>query len=152
MTLYDKLSQDMVDARKSRDEFRLSIIQVALSAVKNERINKGGELTDEEVQSVVGKQVKQLRDALKDFESADRDDLSEKTKKEIALLENYLPVRMSDDEVGKVIAGAVSGMTLTGSPGDVGKIMGKVMSEVKGKIDGGKVKELVAKYMANLPK
>lgn len=152
MSLYEKLSQDLVDARKNRDESRLSIIQVAFSAVKNEWIDKKRDLTDVEVQAVIAKQVKQLRDALKDFEAAKRDDLAEKNKKEIALLETYLPSQMPDEEIEKVIAGILSQMTLTNTPSDAGKIMGRVMSELKGKVDGGKVKELVAKYLANLPK
>lgn len=152
MSLYEKLSQDQIAARKARDEARLSIINVALSAVKYERINRNRELTDAEVEAVIAKQVKQLKDALKDFEKAGRADLIEKNRTEIALLETYLPARMADEEVRKVIAAVLSQLTLTGAPSDIGKIIGRVMAEVKGKADGGKVKELVAEYLAGLPK
>ncbi|MEK7644226.1 MAG: GatB/YqeY domain-containing protein [Patescibacteria group bacterium] len=148
MTLFEKLTQDQIAARKSRDEGRLSIIQVVLSAVKYERIGKNRELTDEEAQAVIAKQVKQLKDALHDFESAGRADLIEKSRNEIAILEAYLPEQMSNAELQKVIEAIGSQLAITGAPSDAGKVIGRVMAEVKGKADGGKVKVLVAEYLA----
>ena len=95
MTLRSEIQEKQYDAMKKGDAERLSVMRLLNSAIKNEEIELKRELNDEEAQAVVGRQVKQLKDALKDFEAGGRKDLIEKTQKEIEILEEYLPEQMS---------------------------------------------------------
>lgn len=133
-------------ARKSQDAETLSILQVALAALKNEKIKKGGVLEDVEVEAQLARLVKQLQDALQDFEKASRKDLIQKTEKEISILKAYLPEQLSDDELRDIVR-AVVGKGSFKSSGDLGKAIGAVMPEVKGRADGARVKKMVSELM-----
>lgn len=133
-------------ARKSQDAETLSILQVALAALKNEKIKKGGALEDAEVQAQLARLVKQLQDALQDFEKASRKDLIKKTEKEISILKAYLPEQLSDDELRNIVHAVVSKGSFK-SPGDLGKAIGAVMPEVKGRADGVRVKKMVSELL-----
>lgn len=136
------------EARKMHDAARLGILQVMLAAIKNEAIQKmKPELTDEEVQAVVTRQVKQLQDARADFLRAGRNDLLEKTDSEIALLTKFLPEQMSDVELESAVAQIVKEAAGSG-PADIGRVMGVAMAKLKGKADGGRVRELVTKLVS----
>ncbi len=150
MSLHDKLTQAHTEARKTKDQAALSIFQVLLSAVKNEQIKKGAEaeLSDSEVESVLARQVKQLRDAFVDFESAGRDELVKKTQKEIELLESYLPEQISDQELEKILKKHIE-ESGTSDVSGLGKLMGSVMPEVKGKADGQRVRTIASKLLSN---
>lgn len=147
MSLVAQLQQDQLQARKDKDQDRLSILQVVLADLKNEAINTGKELTDAEAESVIARQVKKLRDGLKDFESAGRSDLAEDAKQEIDVLETYLPEQLSDDELKNTVSEVISQVGAT-SPSDMGKIMGAVMSRVKGQADGNRVRAIVQELLS----
>lgn len=149
MSLFEQLQSDQIVARKGRDSARLSILQVVLSAIKNEKISRGRELTDNEAQAVIASQIKQLRDALGDFASGGRQDLIDKTQGEIVALESYLPVQLSDDEL-KIIAQKVITEINAKISADIGKVMGRVMSEVKGKADGNRVRKVVSQLLVRV--
>jgi uncharacterized protein YqeY len=115
---------------------------MALSAIKNEQIEKQKDLDDAEVVAVLQRQVKQLKDALKDFETAGREDLIDNTNRELDILSSFLPAQLSEEEIRLVVTHVVSELKPSG-PQDFGKIMGAVMSRVQGKADGGIVQKLV---------
>lgn len=147
MSLRQTISEAQKIALKGHDEDTLGILRVLWSAIKNMEIDKKHELSDEEIQTVVAIQVKQLNDALKDFVSAQRQDLINKTTKELAVLKKYLPIQISDQELEAVIKRVINE---SGSPGlsELGKVMSLVMKEVKGKADGNKVREWVSKLLS----
>ncbi|OGH83427.1 MAG: glutamyl-tRNA amidotransferase [Candidatus Magasanikbacteria bacterium RIFOXYC2_FULL_40_16] len=145
MTLRSEIQEKQYDAMKKGDAERLSIMRLLNSAIKNEEIELRRDLNDEEAQAVVGRQVKQLKDALKDFEAGGRKDLMDKTQKEIEILEEYLPEQMSDEKLEEIVGKIIEQMSA--GPQDVGKVMGAVMKEVKGQADGNKVREIVSKKL-----
>lgn len=135
------------NARKNHDSAVLDTVQGVLSAIKNEEINRGTALSDAEAEAVIAKQVKQLSDALVDFTKAARIDLVEKTNTEIKLLQSFLPEQMSDAELANVVAEVLAGMgELTEK--DSGKATGAVMSRVKGKADGNRVRAQILQQIA----
>lgn len=146
MSVKSTIEENKNQALKDKDTVRLEALRMLLSAIKNEEINKQKELSDEDVQKIVMSQTKQLKDALKDFESGGRDDLIQKTKAELEILKEYLPEQMSDEELEKIVKSVVE-KTGASSPSDMGKVMGAVMGEVKGKADGTRVKEAVMKML-----
>ena len=145
-TLFQKISNDSLEARKNHELEKLSVLQLAISDIKNEKINKRKELSDEETEAVIAKQVKQMKDALSDFEKANREDLISKTKKEIEILETYLPEKLAEEEVEKIVKEIIE-KSKPISPNDFGKIMGQIMKELKGRADGNLVQSLVKKNL-----
>ncbi|MEK7625688.1 MAG: GatB/YqeY domain-containing protein [Patescibacteria group bacterium] len=146
MPLRNEIQDKLQGAMKSGDAKRLSVLRLIKSAVKNEEIQLQKELSDEEVQAVVGRQVKQLSEALKDFEAGGRQDLIAQTKEEIEIMSVYLPKQMSDEELTAVIEKAIETLGAK-TAGDIGKVMGLVVKQTKGKADGSKVREMVSKKL-----
>jgi len=147
MTLRTIILEDQKKAMKERSKQKLSTLRMLTSAIKNVEIEKQHELSDEEVLEVIARQAKQLKDAMKDFESGGRDDLLEKTKSELGVLEAYLPEQLSDEELEKVVK-ATAEKVGASSSADMGKIMGAVMGQVKGKADGNRVRAIVQKLLS----
>lgn len=146
MSLRNDLIEAQKQAMKSGEADRLSVLRMLYAAIRNAEIDKKSELTDEEIHGVVGRQVKQLKDALVDFEKAGRQDLVEKNQYEISLLESYLPEQMSDEELQQIVNTILQSENI--SADQVGAAIGRVMKEVKGKADGSRVRECVNKYFA----
>lgn len=146
MSLRNEIQEKIHAAMKAGDAKNLAVMRLLKSAIKNEEIELKKELSDEEVQSVVARQVKQLSDAIKDFEAGGRKDLVAQAKEEIELMRVYLPVQMSDAELTAIVDKVIAS-TNAKTPADVGKVMGLVMKEAKGKADGNKVREIVSKKL-----
>lgn len=145
--LYDDLTARRESARKSHDSATLDCVQNVISAVKNEQINQSKVLTDDEVQVIIARQVKQLKDALTDFVTANRTDLIDKTNTEIKLLESFLPEQLSDEELKTIAREVIAGLgTLTER--DLGRAVGAIMPKVKGKADGVRVRTLVSQLIS----
>ena len=148
MTLLEQLSKDMVEAMKNKDSFTLGVIRMAKGAIQLEGINKKKELTDEDVVSVISKQIKMRNDSIAEFTKANRTDLVEQNKKEIEILSKYMPEQLSLDEVNKILDDAFASINPTSSK-DMGLIMKEVTPKLKGKADMGQVtaniKERIAK-------
>jgi len=138
MALIDTIRQNQLEARKNQKKERLSVMQVVLSALKNESIAKQKELSDEEVIVVLQKQVKQLNDAMKDFVAGKRQDLIDQTNNEIAIISEFLPAQMSQEDVEKEVQQIIAEFAEV-KPSDFGKVMGMAMSKLKGKADGNMV-------------
>ncbi|PLX26247.1 hypothetical protein C0581_04840 [Candidatus Parcubacteria bacterium] len=147
MSLLDSLTLDSQEARKSKDKERLSVLQVALSAIKNEQIKKQKELTDEDIVAVLSSQVKQLKDACKDFEAGGRQDLVDSTKAEIEIFSSYLPEQLDESEVENIVKQVIEKISPSG-PQDFGRVMGDAMNQLKGKADGNVVQAIVKRLLS----
>lgn len=137
---------------KDKNEQTLSVLRLLMSAIKNKAIEKGigkdEAFNDAEVIKIIKSQIKQLKDAVGDFEKAGRDDLAEQNKKEIEVLSRYLPEEMGEDEIKKAIDQKIAEMGEV-TMQDFGKVMGAVMQEVGDSADGAKVKEILQKKLSS---
>ncbi len=144
MSLRDQLTSDMKDAMRAKDTVRLRTVRSLKAAIQAADIDaRGGEALDEEaVLAVVVKQAKQRRDAITQYQSADRADLVATEQEELDVIDTYLPKQMSDDELARAVDQIV---TQSGAAGmaDMGKVMGQAMGRLKGKAEGGRVQQAV---------
>lgn len=146
MTLLEQINKDMVEAMKNKDSFSLATIRMAKGAVQLEAINKKKELTDEEVVSVIAKQIKIRNDSILEFTKANRTDLVEQNRKEIEILSKYMPEQLSLEEVNKIIDEAFTKLNPTSK--DMGLIMKEISPKLKGKADMGKVNAIIKEKLA----
>lgn len=149
MSLLEQISNDMVSYMKSKDSFSLGVVRMVKGAIQLEKINKKRDLTDEEVVAVVAKQIKMRNDSIAEFEKAGRDDLVLQNKKEIEILNKYMPEQLSMEEVEKIIDEAFQKVHPTSSR-DMGLIMKEVSPKLKGRTDMGKVNSIIKDRLANL--
>ncbi|MGM0165829.1 glutamyl-tRNA(Gln) amidotransferase subunit E [Enterococcus sp. AZ135] len=148
MSLLTTLNEDMKQAMRAKDKETLQVIRMLKASIQNEQIKKGQDLNDEEELTVLSREMKQRRDSLTEFEKADRTDLADKVKKEIVIVEKYLPAQLSEDEIRVIVKEAVTATGAT-SPKEFGKVMGAVMPKVKGKADGNQVNAIVKELLNN---
>lgn len=146
MTLLSTLNSDMKTAMRAKDKERLAVIRMLKASLQNEEIKVGHELNADEELTILSREMKQRRDSLAEFEKAGREDLSEKVKIEIAIVENYLPAQLSDEEIRQIVAQAIAD-TGAISAKEFGKVMGAVMPKVKGKADGNQVNAIVKELL-----
>lgn len=149
MTLLEKINNDMITYMKSKDSFSLGVIRMVKGAIQLEKINKKRDLTDDEVISVISKQIKMRNDSINEFAKANREDLIDQNKKEIALLSTYMPAQLSELEINKIIDDAFNTVNPTSSK-DMGLIMKEVSPKLKGKADMGKVNNIIKERLASL--
>ena len=142
MSLTEELNGDLITAMKARDKQKLSVLRMLKSALMNEKINAGHDLSADEEVSVISRELKQRRESLSEFESAGRQDLVDGVKAEIAIVEQYMPKQLSDDEVQQIVAATIKQVGTTGK-GDFGKVMGAVMPKLKGQADGKLINQTV---------
>ena len=138
MTLLDKINGDMINYMKSKDNFSLGVIRMVKGALQLEKINKKRDLTDEEVISVIAKQIKMRNDSINELQKANRMDLVEPNEKEIAILNEYMPVQLTEDEINEIIDLAFEKINPTSNK-DFGLIMKEVSPKVKGRADMGMI-------------
>lgn len=148
MGLKEKLMADLKEAMKEHDKVRKDTISFARAAIKQHEVDNRVELSDEEIIPILAKQVKMRKDALADFEKAERADLVEAYNEEIKILESYLPEQMSLEKIKKVVADAAESLGIEGGKQNMGKLMGAVMGKLKGKADGNTVREAVTEYLS----
>lgn len=151
-TLRDQLRTDLREAMRARDAVRRNTIRMLEAAIKNaeiERRQKSGELAEADVLAILQRQVKQRRDSIEQFEQGGRDDLAEKERAEIAIIEAYLPQQLSREDI-VARARAVAEQVGASGPGDRGKVMGPLMRELRGLADGAMVNAVVGELLAEL--
>ena len=146
-----RIQNDLVEAMKMRDDLRLSVLRMLKSAAQMAQIEKGKDipLTDDEVIVLVRRLIKQRNEAAEMYKSGGAQDRAQKELAEIKVLDSYLPEQMPEEEIMKIIADISSQVGASG-PKDMGKVMGKTMAELKGRADGGKVKDLVLRHLSSL--
>ncbi|SDY66884.1 GatB/YqeY domain-containing protein [Thermoactinomyces sp. DSM 45892] len=142
MSLAQQLTQDMKTALKSGDKERLSVIRMVLASIKKSEIDNRGPLNDEGMLEVVLREVKQRQDSISEYEKADRQDLADKERFELGVLQTYLPEQLSEEEVRAIVLETIQAVGAS-SKADMGKAMGAILPKVKGKADGKLVSKLV---------
>jgi uncharacterized protein len=150
MALEDKISQDYVQAMKARDSFTSSVLSFLRAQIKNVKVDKRLEqVPDEDVISVIKKQVKQRQDSITQFKAGGRADLAEKEEKEMAILKNYLPPEMSAEKLKSIVEEVVSASGAT-SIKDMGRVMKDVLGRVAGQADNQAVGALVKERLSKI--
>ena len=144
--MIDKIKEDLVKAMKEKDKDKINTLRLLNSAIKNEEIKKRDKLEDSEIAILVQKEIKKRREAIELYEKGGREELADNEKKELKILEIYLPEQLSDDELAKAIDAAIEEVGAAG-PSDMGKVMKVVMSKHQGQVDGKVVRELVQKKL-----
>ncbi|CAK1228204.1 Uncharacterized conserved protein YqeY [Fructobacillus fructosus] len=144
----DDMKTAMKTAMKAKDKKTLAVVRQIKSAVMNEQINLGHDLTEEEELSVLSREVKQRKESIAEFKEGGREDLAKDTQAELDVLAKYLPAQLSEDEIKQVVAAAIEKTGAT-SPKDMGKVMGIVSAQTKGRADGKVVADTVKKALAN---
>jgi len=147
MSLKDQITEDMKTAMRAKDSERLGTIRLLLAACKQREVDERIVLDDAAVVALVDKLIKQRKDSVAAFESAARQDLADKEKAEIAVLQAYLPQRMSADEVLAAVKTIVAELGAAG-PGDMGKVMGVVKTRLAGKAEMSAVSTAVKAALA----
>ena len=152
MSLKDQITEDMKTAMRAKDSERLLTIRGLLAACKQKEVDERVVLDDAAVVAIVDKLVKQRKDSIAAFEGAGRQDLADKEKSEMAVLQAYLPERMSAEEtltaVKAIVAELGAELGRAVGPGDMGKVMGAVKSKLAGKADMGQVSAAVKAALA----
>lgn len=142
MTLSEKINNDLKDAMKNKDAFKLGVIRMVKGAMQLAKKSPRDELTDDDVINVLSKQIKMRKESIEQFESAGRSDLVEQNKKEIEILSFYMPQALSDDELNSILDKVFDEVKPTSSK-DMGIIMKTITPLVKGKADMSLVSKLI---------
>jgi hypothetical protein len=142
MALLDKLSEDLKAAMKSGDKIRVETLRLLRGQLKDFRINQQHDPSAEEEIGVLMSAAKKRREAIDAYTKAGRQELADKEAAELAVISEFLPKGLTQEEVLALIAAAIQELGASG-PGDVGKVMGKIMAQVKGRADGKLVQQLV---------
>lgn len=144
--LKDQLNGDLKKYLKEKNTVALNSVRSVITEIKNQEVEKGKELSDEEIMKLIKKQVKMREDSIEQFEKAGRIDLVDKEKKELELLKEYLPEELSEEELNKIVEETIKEVEAF-SKKDFGKVMKAVMQKVQGRADGKKINETVSKFL-----
>ena len=143
----EQIETDLVEAMKAHNDEVVSVLRMVKSAIQNSEIQKKQDLKKEDILAVIQNQVKQRQDSIDMYEKGNRPELAEKEKSEIEILKEYLPEQMDEEEIRAIIQKAVSD-TGAASIQDMGKVMGQIMPQVRGKADGGLVSKIVKEELS----
>ena len=153
MTLKEQITEDMKTAMRAKDSERLGTIRLLLAAIKQKEVDERVVVDDVMAVAIVDKLIKQRKDSIEAFEKAQRQDLADKEKSEMLVLQAYLPARMSSDEVTvevkSIVATLATELGRAVGPGDMGKVMGAVKAQLAGKAEMGQVSAAVKAALAN---
>ncbi len=147
MSLKERITEDMKAAMRAKEADRLGTIRMLLAAMKQKEVDERVTLDDAAVVAIVDKLIKQRKDAISQFSQAGRDDLVAKESAELTVLEAYLPVRLSADEIRAGVDAIVAELGAKG-PGDMGKVMGAAKQRFQGNADMGQVSAAVKAALA----
>ena len=146
MSLQQRLDDDLKAGMKSSDSLKTSVLRMVKAAIKNKQVEKRKELSDEEIISVISTLTKQRRESIDLFSKGGREDLAEKERQEIAILQLYLPGQLSPEDLDRIIMEAISESSAEGVK-DIGKIMRLIMPRVQGAADGKVVNQRVRELL-----
>lgn len=147
MSILDKLTSEMKIAMKAHEKFRVNTIRLLISQIKNAKINFGEDFTPDREIDVLVSAAKQRKEAIEAYNSGGRADLSEVEKKELEIINEFLPKQLSDEEIKKEVASVVQNLGATNMK-DLGRVMSEVMKSLKGKADGKKIQMIVRSKLA----
>ncbi|MGZ4104915.1 MAG: GatB/YqeY domain-containing protein [Actinomycetota bacterium] len=140
--LRDRIADEMRASMKAREQTRTSTLRMLMAAMKNTQVEKGHELDDDEVIDVIAREAKRRRESIDAFANAGRTELVEKETAELAVLESYLPERLSDDELAALVDESIA-ETGASSPKEMGQVMKALMPKLRGRADGAAVSAMV---------
>ena len=146
LSLSEQIMSDMKEAMKARNKVRLNTVRMIKSALMNEKIKAGHDLTAEEELTVLSREKKQREESIDEFTKADRKDLADETKQELAIVESYLPKQMTEEELNQAVSSAIAEVNAQGKS-DFGKVMKVLMPKIKGKADGKAASNAVRKQL-----
>lgn len=146
-TLKERINEDMKAAMRAKETDKLGTIRMLTAAIKQKEVDERVDLDDAGVVAIVDKQLKQRKDSIEAFQKAGRQDLADKEIAEVAVLQAYLPARLSADEVAAEVKAIVAELGAKG-PGDMGKVMGAAKQKLAGKADMGQVSAAVKAALA----
>ena len=146
MTLSERLEAAMRDAMRARDEMRTQTLRMAMAAAHNQKIAKGRDLSDDEVVDVLTKQVKQRRESIAMYRDAGRDDRAAAEESEAAILAEFLPEQLGEPEIEALARAAIADTGAAG-PSDLGRVMGALSPQTKGRADGRVVSDVVRRLL-----
>lgn len=146
MSLLDRLDEDLKKAMKVSDRLRLSALRLVKAAVKNQQIEKGQPLSDEEILSVFSTLAKQRRESIEQFSKAGREDMAEQERQELQILQSYMPQQLSAEAVEALILQAIQEASAR-NEADMGKVMKILMPRIKGVADGKQVNNRVRELL-----
>lgn len=147
MSLSDQIMTDMKQAMKDRNKIKLDTIRMIKSSLMNEKIKLGHKLNADEELTVLNREKKQREESIAEYSKAKRTDLVDETKKELAIVEGYLPKPLSKDELEKAVTDTITEVGAQGKS-DFGKVMKTLMPKVKGRADGKEASALVREHLS----
>ncbi|MEF8795380.1 MAG: GatB/YqeY domain-containing protein [Salinivenus sp.] len=150
-SIIDRLNEDLKAAMRAKDKVRLRTLRSLRSALKNKEIDQRQEgaetvLSEQDQLAVLRKQANQRKDSIEQYDEAGREDLVQKEREELAVLEEYMPEQMSDEELRDRLQAIIDDVGAS-SMGDMGPVMGRAMSELRGRVDGSRVQEMVQQLL-----
>lgn len=148
-SLKKRIDQDLKEALKKKDASRLSVLRMLKSDIKYKEIDKGSELSDDEVLSVLASSMKKRRDSIEQFEKGGRDDLASREKAELEVVLRYVPEQLTESELLDIIARAIKDVNATG-PSSLGMVMKEIMPKVRGRADGKTVNQIVSSQLQQM--
>lgn len=146
MSLKTRIEEEFIKAIRQREVLKLSCLRLLKAAIQNKEIEKRGELEEDQILGLLQTLVKQRKESIEHFIKGGRQDLVDKEKAEMAILETYLPQALPDAELEKIIEATIQELKASG-PKEMGKVMQAVMPKVKGRADGKKINEIVKKKL-----
>lgn len=146
MSLNQQLFDDMKKAMRAKDKIRLNTLRMLRAQIKNREIETGGELSEDDILQLLSKAEKMRKEAIALYRQGDRENLATQEETELAVIRSYLPERLSEDELRALVDEAVTRIGAEGMR-DMGKVMGILMPEVRGRADGQIVNRLVKEHL-----
>jgi len=146
MNLSDRLNDEMKQAMKSKDKFRLTTIRMMRASIKNLEIELKRPLDDAEVLDILSREIKQRKDSLQEFKKAGREDLVDNLAAEIDIISVYLPEQLTEEEIQEIVRQTIHELGAS-SKADMGKVMGALMPKTKGRADGKLVNQAVQQFL-----
>ncbi len=143
-----KLTEDLKQALKGGDKVRRSVLRLVMAAIKNAEIARQVTLEDADILGIIAKEVRQRRESIEAFTKGDRPDLVAQEEAELTLLQGYLPQQISREEIIAEARRVIEEVGAQG-PGDKGKVMPKLISQLKGKADGREINAVVTELLAS---
>ncbi len=148
LPLKQKLMDDLKQAMRSRDKLRLSVIRLVMSAVKNTEIARRADLSDTDILGVIAKEARQRQESIEAFKEGNRHDLVAREEAELAILQEYLPEQMTREEIIAAARRVIEEVGAQG-PGDKGKVMPKIIAQLKGRADGREINAVVTELLSS---
>jgi uncharacterized protein YqeY len=142
MSLLEKIENDIKTALKSGDELTKNTLRMVKTDIMTEKAKTGKDLNDEQTLEVIGRAAKKRKEAMAEFEKAAREDLASKERSELAIIEQYLPKQLSEDEISKVIDERLAANPSV-TQKEMGRFMGEIMKDLKGRADGTIVRKIL---------